>query len=188
MVFKDHKQIDSGDSSSNTIGDGNVTNNYYTMDIRQPKRSVLTKVCLSISNSDLSDEAHYDLDSNIDWIKKYEYNEVDVFQDIFEIYSLNYPIIEQVLKNIPKDREIMIRKIHILYLQTKRKSFEGSDYMSKGDQVLEEIFSKIKNIVFDELGDDPNKDEGRYIEEFEESIYLIMFYSFTKCKILEKPI
>lgn len=187
-MFKDHNQIDSGDYSANTIGNDNTVNNYYVLDTRQPKRSVLTKVCLSISNSDLSEETSYDLDSNSDWIKKYEYNDVNVFQEIFEIYSLNYPIIEQVLINIPEDREIMIRKIRVLYLQTKNRTCEDSIYTSKGDQILERIFSQIRNIVFDELGDDSSRDQIKYIEEYEESIYLIMFYSFTKCKILEKPI
>lgn len=187
-MFTDHNQIDSGDYATNIIGHDNTINNYLALNTRQPKRSVLTRVCLSISNSGLSEETDYDLDSNMDWLKKYEYNNVDVFQEIFEVYSLNYPIIEQVLRDIPEEREIMIKKIHVLYLQTKRNPFKDSDYTFKGDQILEKIFFQIRNIVFDELADDSNEDKNKYIEEYEESIYLIMFYSFTKCKILEKPV
>lgn len=172
----------SGDNGTSIVGDHNnvLEVKFESKTPRILKRSVIFDVCKKIAELDIEYDDEYSIQTNSDWMEKFEYNNVDDYIEVFDNYSDRYDEVSKVLHSYLK-KTIMIKKIRAVYLKIdKIRKSEKLD----GDYVIEEVFNHLKEGVFysalingSELID----------EEIDEAIYLVMFYAFTKCKLL-KPV
>lgn len=173
----------SGDQGTSIIGDNNKITN-ITIDKTGPhilNRSILFEVCKSISDMDIAYDDSYSIKGNSDWNAKFEYNNVDKYIEIFENYSDAYDDVSKVINSNPK-KNIMIKKIRKIYLE-KEKEVNKKNVIN-GDEIIEAVFNEIKYHIY---VIDTNQDEKLIDEYVDEAIYMIMFYTFSLCKLL-KPV
>lgn len=171
--------IRSGDNSPSVIGNNNRIGDTYLHvpnHNNRMRRSILYDVCCTLSKAEMNFREEYALHTNSDWIEKIEYNHIEKYKEIFEMYSLYYGVVEEVLERIPK-RELLIRNIKTTYVKSKNVNANFSK-----DEILDIVFNNLSEIVVqsDQFSDDPMLEE-----EKNEAIHLIMFYAFTKCQLLE---
>lgn len=171
--------VSSGENGISISGDGNTVNvnKIDNINNRTIPRSLLREICIKISNIDI-EESDYSIRKNSDWIRKFEYNNVKKYIEIFDEYSEGYDSIENVLKTIPAPTSIM-KKMKTLYLKIKPN--DNNDNID-GDFILEQIFNKLKEEICNVDSVNPT---NLYDEQLDAAIYLIMLYAFSKCKILE---
>lgn len=172
----------SGDNGVSIVGSGNKVINISFEDKTKKtlSRSVLFDICKVIAELDIEYEEEYSIQGNSDWIDKFEYNEVKAFIDVFDNYSDGYNEVSKVLQGYLK-KHLMVKKIRAVYLEVEELREKEN---LNGDHVLKQVFERLKEevcysalVIENELLD----------EEVDQAIYLSMFYTFTKCKLL-KPI
>ncbi|MDW8727144.1 hypothetical protein Q7W11_09240 [Streptococcus suis] len=178
MVFDKSTSAQSGDNGISIVGDGNI-GKQININSSLPSvlpRSLLLEICKRITAMDI-EIAEYSIQENTDWMRKFEFNGVAKYIDIFDDYSDGYDVLCEVLKSIPRST-LMIKKIRTVYIKVKTTERINEN----GDYILEQIFNKLKEevCVQGQIGEFELLDE-----EVDAAIYLIMFYAFTKCKILE---
>lgn len=172
----------SGDKGTSIVGNENtlITYNFGSHTPKILKRSVIFDVCKIIAELDIDYVDEYSIQNNSDWMEKFEYNKVDLYIEIFDNYSDGYDEVSKVLHGYLK-KLIMIKKIRTVYLEVEKvREKEKLD----GDYVIKQVFNRLKEEVCTRAlisGSD------LLDEEVDEAIYLIMFYAFTKCKLL-KPV
>ncbi|MBC1484159.1 hypothetical protein HCJ58_00040 [Listeria sp. FSL L7-1509] len=181
--MEQRNKAQSGDYSISSVGDGNAISIFNGSIPKTIKRSIVFDVCMLIAETELDYVDEYSIRENVDWNEKLEFNRVGIFVDIFENYSNGYTEVEKILRGYTK-REVMVKKIHTIYLK-KEKEREKLDKDS--DFVLEEVFNQIKENICSVYFLSDSADT-LIDEEVDEAIYLIMFYVFTKCKLLKKTI
>lgn len=180
MVFKSNAT--SGDNGNSIVGSGNnlTTYNFDSQIPKRLKRSVIFDVCKIISELDINYDDEYSIQNNSDWMNKFEYNDVSLYIEIFENYSDNYDEVYKVLNTYLK-KIIMVKKVRSIYLKVEDLRKKGN---YNGDFVIEEVFELLKEeVCFSALMNESNLLD----EEVDEAIYMIMFYTFSKCKLL-KPL
>ena len=172
----------SGDYGTSIVGDNNThkTFNIGTQTPRILNRSAIFDVCKTIAELNIEYDDEYSIQTNSDWMEKFEYNKVDLYIDVFDNYSDGYDEVSKVLHSYLK-KTIMIKKIRTVYLEVEK--VRKKDKLD-GDYVIQEVFRRLKEEVCYSalIGESDLLDE-----EVDEAIYLIMFYAFTKCKLL-KPV
>ncbi|UYT10393.1 hypothetical protein [Lactococcus garvieae] len=170
----------SGDGGISGVGETvSIVQNNFSSDIpRILKRSVIFDICQIIAESDINYDDDYSIQHNSDWMEKLSYNNVEVYVDIFDNYSDGYKEISDILQHYIHTTK-MVKKIRTVYLEHR-----GYDDNINGDQIIKEVFECLKEEICDR-----SQLTGLDLvdEEVDEAIYLIMFYAFTKCKLL-KPV
>lgn len=181
MVFNS-SSAKSGDNGNSVVGDNNKINtfNFGTQTPRVLNRSAIFDVCKTIAELDIEYDDEYSIQTNSDWMEKFDYNEVDLYIEVFDNYSDGYDEVSKVLHSYMK-KTVMVKKIRTVYLEVENvRKKEKLD----GDFVIEKVFHRLKEeVCYSALISDSNLLD----EEVDEAIYLIMFYAFTKCKLL-KPV
>jgi len=171
--------ITSGNSTINTIGNDNDISVFNTIENNSFKRSLLYDICRIIkdANIPLHDADEY-LFKESGWEEKMDYNHIDVYAEIFKQEAFAYDELDNVMKEFT-NRQEMIMKINHTYKMILKEHVEA---ISDNDVVLEEVFLKLMKVV-----DDSSlpEDEQIHLEHKERYIKLIMFYAFTKCKLLK---
>ncbi|KTE98756.1 hypothetical protein [Lacticaseibacillus paracasei] len=155
--------------------------NHFNASDGLPRRSVIFDVCQSISGANIEYEQEYSLDRNPDWQEKLQFNNVSEFGMIFTQYASGYDRVEEILVNF-EHREALIRKINTVYIRLRASASQNE--LPNGDLMLSRVFDKLK-LLMNQLNDQvtsPLEDE-----EIDGAIYLLMFYAFTKCKLLQPP-
>ncbi|MFD3261399.1 hypothetical protein ACE3MQ_22655 [Paenibacillus lentus] len=172
----------SGNNGTSIVGD---KNNLTTINLgsRTPKilkRSAIFEVCKIIAELDIDYDDEYSIQKNSDWMEKFEYNKVDLYIEIFDNYSDGYDEVSKVLHGYLK-KTLMVKKIRTVYLEVEKvREKEELD----GDYVIKQVFDRLKEeVCYNAL----ISESDLLDEEVDEAIYLIMFYAFTKCKLL-KPL
>ena len=171
-----------GDNSiSNSGNDNELTQNNYNFSDIMPKRTIIFDLCELIANQNIP-SGNYSIKTNTDWTLKLDYNSVVEYTEIFDEYCDIYLDFEEILKEQYSEREKMIRKIHHIYRDVR---ISYPDKKSDGDFILQKVFVKLSELVNIANYDPSNQVEE---EEIDRTIVLIMFYTLTKCKLLEVPI
>lgn len=172
----------SGDNGISLVGDNNKlsTFNFGSQTPRILNRSAIFDVCKTIAELDIEYDDEYSIQSNSNWMEKFEYNEVDLYIEVFDNYSDGYDEVSKVLQSYMK-KTVMVKKVRTVYLEVekvrKKEKFDG-------DYVIEQVFRRLKEeVCYSAL----ISESDLLDEEVDEAIYLIMFYVFTKCKLL-KPV
>lgn len=181
MLFGDSSSARSGDNGTSIVGDGNTVTS-IKFDQNTPKilsRSLISDVCKTIAEMDIDYDDYYSIQQNSDWMKKFEYNNVGIYVDIFDNYSDGYDEVSKVLQGNMK-KSAMVMKIRTIYLKIDSSKPEDAD----GDYIVSQVFDVLKNEVCCRELISPI---GLLDEDVDAAIYLIMFYAFTKCKLL-KPV
>lgn len=179
-------KMDDTTSSSLTVGDGSVgvigNGNDIDLEFHPFQMSILHQVCKAIMESDISvtPEDDYSLKTNSNWMKKFEYNKVVAYIDIFDDEAPDIDQLEEVMEGFP-NRVLMINKIKHIYRMVAKESPESE---FDGDFVLETVFKDLCKVI-DESGFPA--DDQTPLEQMERYIKLVMFYAFTKCQLL-KPV
>jgi hypothetical protein len=172
----------SGDNGTSLVGDNNTvkTFNFVSQTPRILNRSAIFDVCKTIAELDIEYDDEYSIQTNSDWMEKFEYNDVDMYIDVFDNYSDGYDVVARVLHGYLK-KTIMVKKIRTVYLEVEKvRKKEKLD----GDYVIKQVFIRLKEeVCYSAL----ISESELLDEEVDEAIYLIMFYAFTKCKLL-KPV
>jgi len=172
----------SGDNGTSLVGDNNrlTTFNLGSQTPRILNRTAIFDVCKTIAELDIDYDDDYSIQSNSDWMEKFEYNEVDAYIEVFDNYSDGYDVVSKVLQSYLK-KTVMVKKVRTVYLEVEKvRKKENLD----GDYIIEQVFCRLKEeVCYSALISESNLID----EEVDEAIYLIMFYVFTKCKLL-KPI
>ncbi|UOR13600.1 hypothetical protein [Halobacillus amylolyticus] len=172
----------SGDNGTSIVGDDNTLTSIY-FDNHTPKilkRSAIFEVCKIIAELEIDYDEEYSIQKNSDWMEKFDYNEVDLYIEIFDNYSDGYDEVSKVIQHY-LNKTIMIKKIRTVYLEVEK--VRGKEKLD-GDYVIKKVFDRLKEeICYSALiGGSELLDE-----EVDAAIYMIMFYAFTKCKLL-KPV
>lgn len=145
--------------------------------IREPKRSLVYEVCKMIAEKEFEETSDYSISQNVNWTRKIEHNKIEKYKILFEEYSFAREDIEELLEGYEK-RTTLIKHIKTLYINSV---FEIPD--KDNDFKLDWVFTELCSIV-DEADSCTDK---IYVEDRNQAIYQLMFYSFTKCQILEIP-
>ncbi|MCL1702436.1 hypothetical protein [Lysinibacillus sp. Bpr_S20] len=172
----------SGDNGTSIVGDGNnlTTFNFGSQTPKILKRSAIFDVCKTIAELDIDYDDEYSIQNNSDWMEKFEYNKVDLYVGIFDNYSDGYDEVSKVLHGYLK-KTIMVKKIRTVYLEVEKVREEEK---LDGDYVIKQVFNRLKEeVCYSAL----ISESDLLDEEVDQAIYLIMFYAFTKCKLL-KPV
>lgn len=181
MKFGEKSVAKSGDNGNSIVGnDNNITT--VNFDMNTPKvlsKSLIAGVCKTIAEMNIEFEDDYSIQQNSDWMQKFDYNSVKLYIDVFDNYSDGYDEVSKVLQGHLK-RTTMIMKIRTVYLQVESRKPSDVD----GDYIISQIFDILKEEVCNQ---DLIMPTGLMNEEVDAAIYLIIFYAFTKCKVL-KPV
>ncbi|MBT2261405.1 hypothetical protein [Bacillus safensis] len=172
----------SGDNGTSIVGNENklTTVNIGSQTPKILKRSAIFDVCKIIAELDIDYDDEYSIQNNSDWMEKFEHNKVKVYVEIFDNYSDGYDEVSKVLNGYLK-KSIMVKKIRTVYLEVEKVREEEK---FDGDYVINQVFNRIKEeVCYSAL----ISESDLLDEEVDEAIYLIMFYAFTKCKLL-KPV
>lgn len=175
--------ISSGDDSISNVGKGNDIRKYVTYNApRQAiKRSYLYDVSKQILEADIQPSKDFSIKSNAEWDEKFEHNEVsEEYREIISGEAHAYNDIQEIMSTFANS-DVLIRKIRNIYLaQEKIRKQKNED----GDFVLINIF----NILNDSLKEHEDSLKERMPdEERDRCIWLLMFYTFTKCQLLKNP-
>lgn len=174
-----NKSAKSGDNGTSIVGDENSLTTYI-FDRHTPrilKRSAIFDVCKTIAELDIEYDDEYSIQNNSDWMEKFEYNKVDLYVEVFDNYSDGYDEVSKVLHSYLK-KAIMVKKIRAVYLEVERVRKEGN---LNGDYVIKQVFDWLKEeVCYSAL----ISESDLLDEEVDAAIYMIMFYAFTKCKLL----
>ncbi|HFE9852557.1 TPA: hypothetical protein ACGBG5_003359 [Enterococcus faecalis] len=179
MVFGSNSSAKSGDNGTSIVGDKNSIIN-VKFGSKTPKilsRSLISSICKTIGDMDIEYENEYSIQKNSDWMEKFEYNGVDLYIDVFDNYSDGYDEVSKILQGHLK-KTAMIMKIRTIYLKIEHSRPDGEN----GDYIISRIFDILKEEVCCQELINP---VGLIDEDVDAAIYLIMFYVFTKCKILK---
>lgn len=172
---KKNKNIDStGDNTINNTGDGaKFEINNYTGQKRILNRTYLFDFCLKFSEvEDTADS--YDGNLTSDFEGKMDYNEIDVYKDIFFECDHYLEDVETILEGIPR-RQRILSNINNKYKKLKRfGQWEHKDELCEG----------VYNYLIEAIQND-NNSELIYVEDAELAIHALMYYAFTKCKLLD---
>lgn len=174
MNKKKINKAQSRDRGISISGDNNTIEHHVYNGNMSINRTVLAELCEIIASSD-TPQGKYSIKKNSDWIRKLEGNNVKRYTDIFENYCDAYDDIENILGDQYESREKMVRKINHVYTDL---ILQNPELDGKGDRILSEVFKKLKELV-NESGTEA------FEEEIDKSLIVMMFYVFTKCKLLE---
>lgn len=177
-----NKSAKSGDNGTSIVGDNNSlrTFNFGSHTPKILSRSAIFDICTIIAELDIDYDDEYSIQTNSDWMEKFEYNKVDLYIEVFDTYSDGYDEVSKVLHGYLK-KTIMVKKIRTVYLEVEKvRETERLD----GDYVIKQVFNRLKEeVCYSAL----ISESDLLDEEVDEAIYMIMFYVFTKCKLL-KPV
>ena len=89
----------SGDNGTSIVGDNNTlkTFNIGSQTPRILNRSAIFDVCKTIAELDIEYDDEYSVQTNSDWMEKFEYNKVDLYIEVFDNYSDGYNEVSKVL-------------------------------------------------------------------------------------------
>lgn len=161
--------------NDNTVinGHNNTVETHHHTSTRHLSKTYLYEFCLKFGDTVQVPEK-YNIDKQSNYIDKMDYNEIIYYRKKFFESDHYYSDLEEILKQIPK-REAILVNINDLY--DKFKSLRKWD---NKDQLCEMVFEELVNIT--------NKDEnfsGMYQEDIFIALYALMYYAFTKCKLLD---
>lgn len=138
-------------------------------------RTVLYSFCKQFSETTLPEAIisdSYILPSEID--NKMNYNEIQFYKEVFINCDIYLNDVEDILTQIPK-REVIILKIARIYGTKKLKN----NWQNK-DQLCSSVFDELMKVIIN----DPQSSH-LFNEETELAIEALMYYAFTKCKLLD---
>ncbi|MFJ7471655.1 hypothetical protein ACIQWI_24320 [Peribacillus frigoritolerans] len=169
------RNIDSnGDNSINNTGDGaQFEINNYVGQKKILNRTYLFDFCLKFSEVEDAPEV-YDADLTSDFEGKMDYNEIDVYKDIFFECDHYLDDVEIILEGIPR-RQRILSNINTKYKKIKRfGQWDNKDELCEG--VYDYLIEAIQN---------DNNSKSIFVEDVELAIHALMYYAFTKCKLLD---
>ncbi|QDP39447.1 hypothetical protein [Radiobacillus deserti] len=169
------KNIDSqGDNTINNTGEGaRFEINHYAGQKKILNRTYLFDFCLKFSEVDDVPDG-YDADFTSDFEGKMDYNEIDVYKEIFFECDHYLDDVESILEEIPRRQRILSN------INTKYKKLKRFGKWDNKDELCEGVYNYLIETI---QNDDNSKDI--YLEDAELAIHALMYYAFTKCKLLD---
>ena len=162
--------------NGNSVVNINGNNNIFNIGLNL-KQSLLYDLCK---------ELYYKIDfkeverieyklQNSDWEEKLKYNKIEeYYKERFTEISYSFDNIEEVLNSL-ENQDAFIKWLNLKYrkLCTKYKNKPKEEILIILNEKLEELLINMK------------KNDNISIEELSMHIDAIIFYAFTKCKVLE---
>lgn len=173
MSRNNNASIKNGDNNLINTGDVNINN--YNSNPGILNRTRLYEFCEQFSFLDDLYEPDYSFELPSDISDKISYNELDEYNEIFKDVSHTLDDVENILSNIPK-RGSIIKKIKGIYLNCKIDNKDKSK-----DQLCKLVFHKLLEQL-----NYTNSEASLYEEDTYFAIQCLMYYSFTKCQILDR--
>lgn len=174
-MFAAKRNIDStGNDSINSTGDGaNFEINHYTSSVKILNKTYLYGFCVKFSEVEDTTE-NYDIEiaSNIE--DKMDYNEITLYKEIF--FDCDYYIddVEAILEEIPRRQRILSK------INNKYKRFKMFEKWDNKDELCELVYKDLYRTI-----ENDQSSGDMYLEDAELAIQALMYYSFTKCKLLD---
>ena len=170
---------DSAKVHNEISGNGNVVVSGNDNSINFPSTpSTLYKICKMLyqkMNIQEIRKIEYDITHNSEWIGKLEYNKIsDYYNKRFLEVSLDIDTIEIVINSL-ENQDNFIKWLHKRYRMLCIKFPQKNK-----EEILVELNEELENML-----KDAQKNDNIDIEELSLNIDKILFYGFTKCKILE---
>jgi hypothetical protein len=174
-MFGNKKNIDStGDNTINNTGDGvNFEINNYIGQKKILNRTYLFEFCLKFSEVEDAPE-DYDAILTSDFEGKMNYNEIDVYKDIFMDCDHYLDDVETILEGIPRRQRILSN------INTKYKKLKAFGQLENKDEICEGVYNYLIEVVQND-----NNSSGFFVEDIDLAIHSLMYYAFTKCKLLD---
>ena len=175
-------EINAGDGSKNVIGDANDLRT-IVLNAPQPAihRNYLYDVSKKIIEADIKSSDDYSLESNAAWSRKLDHNNVSVqYREILTGEAYAYDVIEEIMSTFT-NRDVLVKKVRHVYLVHEKTRVEQQ---GDGDSVLQAVFNDLEKALVEH---ENSLTERMPDEERHRCIWLVMFYVFTKCQLLNKP-
>lgn len=163
-----------GDSAVNNTGDGaKFEIHHHNGSQKILNRTYLYDFCVQFSEVEDNNES-YSTEVTSDIEEKMDYNEIELYKEIFFECDHYIDDVELILEGIPR-RQRILSKINNKY--RRLKAFEK--WQSK-DQICEWVY----NYLIETIENDKNAGDI-ILEDVELAIHALMYYTFTKCKLLD---
>lgn len=151
-----------------------ITENFYNYKTITP--SDIYEVC-EILDGNLSDSDSLEYSLNPDWLYKMEYNSLCLYKEKFEEYCMFYESVETVFRSSTFNGTRLLRRINTIYIE-----IATTDDQLNSDQIIQHIINNLREIVKDSY-----ENTTLTSEHIEDVIISVVFFAFTRCKILKKP-
>lgn len=162
--------------NNNIIGDGNTYVEQLVLD--EPRflnKTVLFQFCDIFSSQEFSESSDLELEIPSKFDEKMSYNDLNTYKIIFKECDIYYDDVENILTQFPK-REKIIKKINRIYLNIITEENRLSS-----DSICQKISLRLIEVISQDTRSSPLE-----IEDVELAIEALMYYTFTKCKILKR--
>ncbi|MCK1987872.1 hypothetical protein MPH48_07075 [Lysinibacillus fusiformis] len=166
-----------GDNSNVINGHNNILKQFFnTFSPKTVTPSDIHKVC-EILDGNLSENTDFTFTKNPDWVEKMNYNSLYRYRSTFEEYCMFYESVEEVFTSTAIDGNRLLRVINNIY---KDELIDNPDLNS--DKIVRNTINSLRIIV-----ENSYKSTSMTSEHIEDVIISVVFFAFTRCKILEKP-
>lgn len=158
---------------NNTGNDAKFEFNNYNGGQKILNRTYLYDFCFKFSEvEDILESYNTEVTSDIE--EKMNHNELDLYKDIFLDCDHYIDDVEAILEEIPK-RQRILSTINNKYKRLKK----FADWQNK-DQLCEWVYE----FLIETIENDHNSG-NIFHEDVELAIHSLMYYAFTKCKLLD---
>ncbi len=166
-----------GNRNTNISGDGNTLDQRTIVNVSYESRFLPRTLLFEFCDKFSKIEVPGDVDNPkkpSEYVAKMEYNSIEVYRSIFLEVDHYYDDIEDILLEIVR-RDRILSNINKTY--TKYKGFhKGVD----NDQICELVYDYLLQQTLNDVSF-----SGMFIEDTQEAIYALMYYAFTKCRLLD---
>ena len=161
--------------NDSTVVNGN-NNNVYNTSVETVTPSEIYKVC-QILDGDLTENDDLIIDKNPNWSCKMKFNQVQVYQETFQDYCIFYESVESIFQSSAINGKSLLRRINTIY----RDELIDNNNL-KSDEIIQQIIINLRGIVTKSY-----QATTLTQEHIEDVIISVVFFAFTRCKILKEP-
>ncbi|MEK5069613.1 hypothetical protein [Sporosarcina sp. FSL K6-1508] len=174
-MFANKGNIDStGNNTINNTGErAQFEINHYANPQQILNKTYLYGFCVKFSEVEDTAES-YDTEIASDIEEKMDYNEIDLYKEIFFECDHYIDDVEAILEEIPRRQRILSK------INNKYKRFKKFEKWNDKDELCEWVY----NYLYETIENDQSSGDI-FLEDAELAIQALMYYSFTKCKLLD---
>jgi phage pi2 protein 07 len=163
-----------GHGNLNNTGNGNNFKfEYYFNPIKRLNRTYLYDFCVKFAEIEDGNE-NYNTAVTSDIEEKMNYNEINLYKEIFLECDHYFDDVELILQEIP-NRQRILSKIEFQY-----KRFKNFDKWKNKDELCEKVYRSLLETI-----ENDQNSSNIIIEDAEIAIHALMYYAFVKCKLLD---
>ncbi|AHN24268.1 MULTISPECIES: hypothetical protein [Lysinibacillus] len=156
--------------------DGTINQTIQNITLKTITPSEIYKVC-EILDGNLVETNDLSYAINPDWLCKMEFNTLQIYKKIFMEYSIFYESVAKVFSSSTINGPSLLRRINTIYNDVLLINANV-----ESDKIVHSIISKLRDIV-----NNSYQNTTLTHEHIEDVLISVVFFAFTRCKILNIP-